>query len=74
MENFDFKTLLADKGYDVDNTVHYTGINKAVTPPTIHEENLVEPMFNTLTHFRRITPRYDKFTQTFLSFILLHHS
>ncbi|PPE03452.1 hypothetical protein HCUR_01107 [Holospora curviuscula] len=25
IENFDFKTLLADKGYDADDIVHYTG-------------------------------------------------
>nr|WP_207760920.1 hypothetical protein [Holospora curviuscula] len=23
MENFDFKTLLTDKGYDVDDILHY---------------------------------------------------
>ncbi|PPE04302.1 hypothetical protein HCUR_00359 [Holospora curviuscula] len=51
MENFDFKKLLADKGYDADNIVHYTGRNKAVMP-TIYAKNLVERMFKHVNPFQ----------------------
>ncbi|PPE03289.1 hypothetical protein HCUR_01271 [Holospora curviuscula] len=79
MENFDFKTLLADKGYDSHDIVYYAGSDNAVISPRsmqkkprkfdaalYKERTLVERMFNKLTHFRRVAPRDDTLAHAFL--------
>ncbi|PPE03861.1 hypothetical protein HCUR_00639 [Holospora curviuscula] len=84
MENFDFKALVADRGYAMSMT---SSIMLAVTKPSsphnscenpkefdaalYKERTLVEQMFNKLTYFRRITPRYDTLAHAFLSFLHL---
>ncbi|PPE05296.1 hypothetical protein [Holospora curviuscula] len=74
-----------DQSYDADDIVYYAGSDNAIIPSRSMRKNsrefdadlytertLVERMVNTLTHFRRISPKEDTLVHAFfLSFILL---
>jgi transposase len=74
--------LLADRAYDSDalrDSLAARGAWANVKPKTnrtrilafsaflYKERNLVERLFNTLKHFRRVTARYDKLAENYLA-------
>src|ERR1700682_6386430 len=75
IEDLRAKAVIADKGYDADTfvqAIRATGA-KAVLPPRSHRitkrrhsrplyrtRNVVEPFFNRIKHFHRVSTRYDK--------------
>ncbi|MBU9420799.1 IS5 family transposase [Burkholderia multivorans] len=86
IEHLRAKAVLADKGYDADafvQTIRATGA-KVVIPPRSNRRtkrrysrtlyrtrNLVERFFNRIKHFRRVSTRYDKLADSYLTFASL---
>jgi putative transposase len=75
-----------DKAYDSDairQVLHNQGVEAVIPSKTTRRAAIpydqeqykrrqkVERFFNKLKHFRRIAPRYDKLSRTFLAFIHL---
>ena len=84
IEGMDCERVVADKGYDSLAFREYVAQSgaTAVIPPKSNrkrqywydkhiykERHLVECLFNKVKHFRRVFSRYDKFADTYLSFI-----
>ncbi len=80
------KTVLADRGYDMNNILNLIQEQQAtaVIPSRKHrkvqrkcdwwlykERHLVECFFNKLKHYRRLATRYDKLSCTFAAFLSL---
>jgi len=86
IEHLRAKAVIADKGYDADafvQTIRATGA-KVVIPPRSNRRtkrrysrtlyrtrNLVERFFNRIKHFRRVSTRYDKLADSYLTFASL---
>lgn len=86
IEHLRAKAVIADKGYDADafvQTIRATGA-KLVIPPRSNRRtkrrysrtlyrtrNLVERFFNRIKHFRRVSTRYDKLADSYLTFASL---
>jgi len=82
IEHLRAKAVIADKGYDADafvQTIRATGA-KVVVPPRSNRRtkrrysrtlyrtrNLVERFFNRIKHFRRVSTRYDKLADNYLT-------
>ncbi len=86
LEGFHAHAVLADKGYDPDELVHWIQQTGAVVviPPRSNrtllrdydmglykKRNRVERMFGHLKHFRRVATRYDKTAFSFPLFVQL---
>ena len=84
VEDVECERVIADKGYDSDAFRKYVAQSgaTAVIPPKSNrkrqywydehiykERHLVECLFNKVKHFRRVFSRYDKFADTYLSFL-----
>ena len=84
IEDMERERVTADKGYDADAFRKYIAQSgaMAVIPPKSNrkkqywyderiykERHLVECLFNKVKHFRRVFSRYDKFADSYLSFI-----
>nr|WP_207760954.1 hypothetical protein [Holospora curviuscula] len=70
MENFDFKTLLANKSYDADEIVHYAGSNKAVILIRSMRKNLREfdaalykALYSSRANVQQVNPFQAHYTQ-----------
>ena len=84
LEGFEFDEVLADRGYDADETLEYIAEKgaKAVIPPrknrinqrdtdwsTYKERNLVERFINKIKQYRRIFTRYEKYASRYMAFL-----
>jgi len=83
--DFDFKRLIADKGYDADDFIKLiidASEAEAVIPPRANrtksreydkhiykERHLVECFINKIKHYRRIFSRFEKLASRYLSFL-----
>jgi len=86
LTDFQFDTLLADKGYDSNEILDFLNQRgaQACIPPKRNrleqrdydqvlykERNLVERFFNKIKQFRRLATRYEKTGRNFLSMLFL---
>lgn len=86
LTNWEFETLLADKGYDTDDILDFLkqrGATVCIPPKSNRKEqreydkhlykerNLVERFFNRLKQFRRLATRYEKTARNFLAMLHL---
>ena len=86
LTDFEFATLLADKGYDTDEIRDFLQVrgSDACIPPKANrtvqyhydkhlykERNLVERFFNKIKQFRRLATRYEKTARNFLAMLTL---
>jgi transposase len=84
LEGFDFDAVLADRGYDADETLAFIAEKeaKAVIPPkknrlvqrdtdwyTYKERNLVERFINKIKQYRRIFTRFEKYASRYMAFL-----
>ena len=84
IEDMECGRVVADKGYDSDGLREYISQSgaTAVIPPKSNrnrqyaydrhiykERHLIECLFNKAKQFRRVFCRYDKFADTYLSFL-----
>ena len=84
IEDMECERVVADRGYDSDALREYIVQNgaTAVIPPKSNrkmqysydehiykERHLIECLFNKAKQFRRVFSRYDKFADTYLSFL-----
>ena len=84
IEKMECERVVADKGYDSDAFREYIAHSgaTAVIPPKSNrkkrheydehiykERHLIECLFNKTKQFRRVFSRYDKFADTYLSFL-----
>ena len=86
LEGVKTKAVLAEKGYDADYVVKAAQSRGAEvvipsksnrnTPRSFDrdlykERNLIQRVFNTIKHFRRVATRYDKTASAYLAFVTL---
>jgi len=84
IEDMECERVVADKGYDSDAFREYVARSgaTAVIPPKSNrkrqyaydehiykERHLVECFFNKAKHFRRVFSRFDKYADSYLSFL-----
>jgi transposase len=84
LTDFEFQSLLGDKGYDTDEIVDFLnqrGASVCIPPKenrTVQREydkilykerNLVERFFNKIKQFRRLATRYEKTSRNFLALL-----
>lgn len=84
LEGFEFDAVIADRGYDADQTLQLVAKKeaKAVIPPrknrlvqrdtdwyTYKERNLVERFINKIKQYRRIFTRYEKYASRYMAFL-----
>ena len=84
LEGFDFDEVIADRGYDADETLDFIAAKeaKAVIPPkknrlvqrdidwyTYKVRNLVERFINKIKQYRRIFTRYEKYASRYMAFL-----
>ena len=84
LAGFAFDTVIADRGYDADETLAFIAEKdaKGVIPPrknrivqretdwyTYKERNLVERFINKIKQYRRIFTRYEKYAHRYLAFL-----
>jgi transposase len=84
IENLEFESLIADKGYDTNAIVEAveSKLSTVIIPPKKNrkvqreydkeyykERHKVECQFGFLKHYRRIFSRFDKLKSRFLSFL-----
>jgi transposase len=86
LENYHFKLVLGDKGFDSKKLIGYIQSRdaEAVIPPRSNlkdqreydrhlykERNLVERFISRIKQFRRVATRYEKTARNFLAFVHL---
>ena len=84
LEGFDFDAVIADRGYDADQTLALIAEKdaNAVIPPkknrlaqrdtdwyTYKERNLVERFISQIKQYRRIFTRYEKYASRYMAFL-----
>jgi transposase len=84
LAGFTADAVLAEKSYDADyiiDAVQGVGATVVISPkanrktPRTYDHalykkrNIIERMFNTLKHFRRIARRYDKLAASFMAWL-----
>lgn len=84
LEGFEFDAVMADRGYDADETLAFIVEKDAqgVIPPrknrvvqrdtdwhTYKERNLVERFINKIKQYRRIFTRYEKYDTRYMAFL-----
>ena len=84
LQGFDFDAVIADRGYDADETLEFIAAENAnaVIPPkknrivqrdtdwyTYKERNLVERFINKIKQYRRIFTRYEKYASRYMAFL-----